>query len=55
MVPEDVLLEAITVALANGDSPELRAEYCAKLIKSIRATGAYYAIPFVPHADNGKE
>lgn len=52
MTPEDVLLETIAAVKQYGDSEELRREQLGKLEKALRRCGAYYAIPFVPRADD---
>jgi len=48
MTPEDVLIEAIQVASAEGDSAELRREACARLAESMKV---FYNIVYAK--DNG--
>lgn len=46
MTPEDVLLEAIAAASLHGDSAELRAKMCSKLIRVM--VRYYEAVPYYP-------
>jgi hypothetical protein len=47
MVPEDILLEAMTAAVNYDNAPWLRKQMCAKLRESIRIEGKYLAVPLM--------